>query len=227
MKDLLNIAIYLTPIILTAITVTKRFAKAKTRSKIMIVGFLSAIVAISTYSKENIIENESKNEKQIAKIEQIKKDSLTEAKNDTDKLNIIRAFTDGFARYELKIDNLLAPISDIKIKSVSDGLVLSYQLNKPVENLKITLGPNPFDETSDESFGAGVVDLPRKIGKNVFKIKFDNIKFGQKITLLFKSTNPYYSLPIIDHYHTVNNTTDVIITADNTALTADSEIKIN
>ena len=187
------------------------------RFKIAVTVFAFILALVSTIWKDSIAEQA----KQDTISQQIKRDSLIDAKNETDKLNIIKTFTDGFARYELKINNLLPLISDVKIHSLAGGINISYQLNREVEKLTLTLGPTTFDDTFDGSFGAGVLELPKKIGRNSYTINFAKLGLGEQITLLIKSENPYQTLPIIEHSHNTNSTTEVFITADNMDITTD------
>jgi len=178
--------------------------------KVITTSILLIIMGIATIWKDKIAEQEQADERKI----QAKRDSINEIKNEKDKLKIIETFSEGFAKYSLKVDNLLPVISDIKINSVSDGIILSYQLNKQVEKLELELGPNPYDKAYDYTYGAGSLELPTRIGANTYKINFKKLGLGSKVTLLIKSENPYHSLPLIEHYHSINNTTDVIITTE-------------
>lgn len=191
--------------------------------KILTTITLLVIIGIASYEKDKIDEKAHNDE--IKK--QSEKDSLSAIKNEEDKRKIIETFSEAFARNNLKIDNLIPTISDIKIKSQADGLLLSYEVNKVVEKVTLELGPSPFDETFDKSHGAGWLSLPTKIGVNTYKINFKEFGLGSRITLLFKTENPYHTLPLIEHNHFINSTTDVFLaTEDGSPILTDDGKKI-
>lgn len=229
MKDFLAITIYLTPALLAIVTFTHWFEKSSKRKKIVIVSILAVVPGVFSFWKDSITEAESLAEKQILEKTEQRRDSIVDAKNEKDKLNIINTFTEGFARYELKINTLVPLLSDIKIQSFSDGIILTYQLNKPVEKLKVVFGPSPYDESFDKSYGAGFLELPRKLGSNSIKIDFKKLGLGEMVTLDIKTENPFYSFPTIEHNHSLNSVTDVkgfLLTEDGRPILNDNGRKI-
>ena len=210
MKDFLNIVVYLIPSILAIVTVNDYFNRASSKRKMVIVGILVFVGFGAGIWKDKISENEMLVKETVAQRQQDFRDSIADVKNQQDINAVINTFTQGFGKYQLKIDDLLPVISDIRIQSTSVGIILSYQLNKPVEELSVVFGPNPFDNTFDESFGSGRLELPKRLGGNSIKIDFTKLGLGSKVTLNILTKNPFYSFPAIEHNHVINSVTDVM-----------------
>jgi len=155
--------------------------------------------------------------------ELIKRDSFNQIENQKRHESLVRSYADGLAQFNLRIDNLLPPISSIRIESNSDGLLLNYKVNQPIQNLRLVTLFQPFDETLSREFGERIEQpLQSKIGLNSVQLKGHEFIPNSILELMIKGDSPFLSTPIIRHNHHAGNVSDsVFVQYDNFRLVMD------
>lgn len=230
MKVLLLIIIGLGTFGLTALPFFEAFEKSKTRKKVLVAFILFLITAIATAWRENIIDQENdlkdlSNQRQL-----VQRDSLTKAElrerdsiNREDLLALAELFTQKLSAQGKQIDNAIPFISPFYIKTVKEGLQISYTLYKPIERLNLTILPNVFDKSFDPSFGTDVISLPKRIGENSIVIPPERIPFGKWTKFQISSVNPHLTSVVFEHFNfTTSSSGQILITADLDFITTDN-----
>lgn len=205
----------------------KKFDK-KIRALFLMLPIL--IGSIVTIKKESISDaNETKLETEIKsgiakfRLELYKRDSIGRIESDNRQRQMLTVVTEALNTHGLVLTKALPPISSLNINSTDQGILINYQLNQPIETLKLQLLANPFDYTFDESFGGNIeIELPKKLGENSFVLREPYVKPGQRIQFYVLGTNPYTRSPLIEYENTNGKTsTNVLVTSDNLIITTE------
>ena len=195
----------------------------KRSTRITVVLIIVAIGIAATIKKDAMAEHEQKSNSSVFLKELYKWDSVNRVESDARQQNLTRQFTEAIKQYGLQINKLLPPLTDLKVSSTNEGLLIQYQISHPIEELKFVLMANPFDKTFNSTFGDRIqVDLPKKMGSNSFLVKLKEIELGNTIQFILRGENPYLSTPVIEYKHGRAMSRDKIkVESDNFTITTE------
>jgi hypothetical protein len=231
MKDFLFLIICLGTFGLTVLPFIQSFDKSKTWVKFSIAFILFSITGVVTLWREKIIDQEEETKDSLNQVQLVERDRLNnlqlKQRDSVNRENLI-ALADLFSQKLIQqgqqIDKAVPFISPFNIKTVKEGLKITYTIYKPIERLKLTIVPNIFEDQFDPSFGTDVVNLPKRIGKNVIVIPPEKIPFGKWAKFQISSVNPHLQSMVFDHFNFATSSTgQILITADIDFIAADND----
>lgn len=163
---------------LAALPVVDEFNKLKSIIKASITFTLSLIIGIATYWMNTINDGEIRKEKELARIDGLKRDSLNKLENKKELEENSKHLIETFGAIMLKpgqtLEKILPAISPFNLKTTKKGLLITYEVYKKIERLELVILPEDvFESTFERAFGNDVFTLPTTIGRNSYVLTPD------------------------------------------------------